>query len=175
MRSLFSVSRCLEFITVCTFTLGTTAQGATRTAGSLSQADIQTAVDAAVDGDTVQLPEGIATWTAGVTVNGKFITIQGAGIDKTTIVGGDYAPSSTRPTHRVFEITAKPGGLTRLTGVTIDGGIGAKDAYNKGMIALGGNSTTWRVDHIRVRATRTCAMHISASGGVVSRSTGMTL
>lgn len=119
----------------------------------------------------MQLPEGTATWTACVTVTGKFITIQGAGIDKTTIVGGDYAPSSTRPTHRVFEITAKPGGLTRLTRLTIDGGTGAKDTYNKGMISLGGDSTTWRVDHLRVRATRTCAMHVSASGGVIDHNT----
>ena len=109
---------------------------------------------------------GTCTWTASVAATGKYITLQGAGIDKTTIVAGDYAPN-TRPTHRVFEITAKPGGLTRLTGLTIDGGTGAKDAYNKGMVAIGGDSTTWCVDHIRVRATRTCAMHVYASGGVI--------
>lgn len=130
--------------------------GATRIAASLSQADVQKAVDAAADGDAVLLPAGTATWTACVVVTGKFITIQGAGSDKTTIVGGDYAPNPTRPTHRVFEITAKAGGLTRLTGLTINGGSGAKDDYNKGMIALGGDSTTWRVDHTHVRATRTC-------------------
>jgi len=147
--------------------LSSTVQGATRTADSLSHADVQKTVDAAVDGDTVQLPPGTATWTASVAVTGKFITIQGAGIDKTTIVGGDYAPSTTRPTHRVFDITSKPGGLTRLTALTIDGGTGTKDGYNKGMVSLAGNSKTWRIDHIRIRATRTCAMHVSASGGVI--------
>ena len=156
MRSPFSVTCYCSFLAGCMFALTTTAQAVTRIPTSLLQPDVQKTIDAAVDGDTVQLPEGTATWAAGVTVTGKFITIQGAGIDKTTIVGGDYAPSSRRPTHRVFEITAKPGGLTRLTGLTIDGGTGAKDAYNKGMIALGGSSTTWRVDHICVRATRTC-------------------
>lgn len=171
MRSGFGVTCYCVFLAGCVFAITTTAQAATRIAASLSQPDVQKTIDAAVDGDTVQLPEGTATWTASVTVTGKFITIQGAGIDKTTIVGGDYAPSSRRPTHRVFEITAKPGGLTRLTGLTIDGGTGAKDSYNKGMIALGGDSTPWRVDHIRVRATRTCAVQVSASGGVIDHNT----
>ena len=83
-----------------------------------------------------------------IRVADKFITIEGAGMGRTTIAAGEYPPSSTRPTRRVFEITAKPGGLTRLTGLTIDGGTGARDAYNKGMIALGGASTTWRIDHL---------------------------
>jgi hypothetical protein len=155
----------------CMLAFASAVQGATRTAASLSQGDVQEAVDAAGDGDTVLLPAGTATWSASVVVAGKFITIQGAGSDRTTIVGGDYLPSTTHPTHRVFEITAKEGGLTRLTSLTIDGGTGAKDAYNKGMIAVAGPSTTWRVDHLRVRATRTCAMHVSASGGVIDRNT----
>ena len=170
MRPSLAVPGCLAFLAwnICAF--NSTVHGATRIAASLSQADVQKAVDAAADGDAVLLPAGTATWTACVVVTGKFITIQGAGSDKTTIVGGDYAPNPTRPTHRVFEITAKAGGLTRLTGLTINGGSGAKDDYNKGMIALGGDSTTWRVDHTHVRATRTCAMHVSASGGVIDHS-----
>ncbi len=171
MRLSLTVSCGLVLLACHMFVLSSAGQGATRVAQSLSQADVQKAVDAAVDGDIVQLPVGTGTWTASVTATDKFITIQGAGTGRTTIVGGDYVPSATRPTHRVFEITAKPGGLTRLTGLSIDGGTGAKDAYNKGMIALGGDSTTWRVDHIRVRATRTCAMHVSASGGVIDHNT----
>lgn len=161
----------LGFFAGCVLALVSTVQAATRTAASLSQVDVQKAVNEASDGDTVLLPAGTATWTSAVVVDGKFITIQGAGSDKTTIVGGEYAPSPTRPTHRVFEITAKPGGLTRLTGLAIDGGTGAKDGYNKGMIALEGGSTTWRVDHLHIRATRTCAMHVSASGGVIDHNT----
>ena len=141
--------------------------GATITAADLSPAAVQRAVDAAADGDTVRLPAGTATWTAGVTVEGKFLSIVGAGIDRTTIVGGEYEPSTIRPTHRMFTITAKRGGLTRLSGMTLDGGTGARDDYNKGMVGLGGDSTTWRLDHLRLRATRTCAMHVYASGGVV--------
>lgn len=154
-------------IVICLAATSPPLHAATLTCASLAHADVQKAVEAAADGDVVQLPPGTATWTNSVAVAGKFITVQGAGIDRTTIRAGDYAPSSTRPTHRMFDITTKPGGLTRLTALTLDGGVGAKDAYNKGMVALGGTSGTWRIDHLRIRATRTCAMHIYASGGVV--------
>ena len=157
----------LALVAASFFPLNSIAVGATHIAKSLTQADVQRAVDAAINGDVVQLPAGTATWTAAVTITGKFITVQGAGIDKTTIVGGDYPPLTTHPSQRVFDVTAKAGGLTRLTALTIDGGAGTKDAYNKGMIAVAGDSTIWRVDHLRIRATRTCAMHVYASGGVI--------
>ena len=114
------------------------ADGETIVAASLSQADVQKAVDGATDGSTVELPAGTATWSTAVTVTDKFISIVGAGVDKTTIVGGEYPPSTGLPSHRIFTITAKPGGLTRLAEMTLDGGAGAKDDYNKGMVALAG-------------------------------------
>jgi hypothetical protein len=86
-------SACLVLV------IGPSLQGATLTADSVSREDVQKAVDAAADGDIVRLPAGTATWTASVRVADKFITIEGAGIGRTTIVGGEYAPSSTRPTH----------------------------------------------------------------------------
>ena len=143
------------------------AQGETITATGLSQAAVQTAVFKANDGDTVKLPAGTATWTTPVVINDTYITIVGAGIDKTTIVGGDYPQSTGEPTYRVFNITAKAGGLTRISGMTLDGGAGARDGYNKGMVAMSGDSHTWRIDHVRFRAARTCAMHVYASGGVI--------
>ncbi len=160
-------SLSLAFIAGCLLAFNPSLQSVTRTVGSLSTADVQNTINAAMDGDTVVLPAGTATWTNSVVVSNKFITLQGAGLDKTTIIGGDFAPSATRPTHRMLEIIAKPGGLTRLTGLTFDGGTGTKDPNNKGMLSLGGASKTWRIDHLRVRATRTCAMHVTASGGVI--------
>ena len=93
---------------------------------------------------------------------------RGAGTDKTTIIGGIFPAKSTL---RVFEIGTKKGGLTRLCNLTIDGGTGPRDGDNKGMLQVGGDSTTWRIDHLRIRATRTCAMHIHASGGVIDHNT----
>jgi len=61
----------------------------TRTAAALTPEAVREAIDAAKDGDTVQLPGGTAVWSKGWnTGHGakmKAITIRGAGIDKTTI------------------------------------------------------------------------------------------
>jgi hypothetical protein len=39
------------------------------------------------------------------------------------------------------------------------------------MLTVAGDSTTWRIDHLRIRATRTCAMQVYASGGVIDHNT----
>ena len=61
----------------------------THTATDLTPEAVWEAIDAAQDGDTVQLPAGTAVWSKGWnTGHGakmKAITIQGAGIDKTII------------------------------------------------------------------------------------------
>ncbi len=71
----------------------------------------------------------------------------------------------------MLEINAKKGGLTRLCNLTIDGGSGPGDRDNKGMLTVRGDSTTWRIDHLRIRATRTCGMHVYACGGVIDHNT----
>ena len=164
MRSVRNLSFFLSCFAGCLLALSPALQAATHTAAGLSLADVQAAVDAAADGDTVKLPAGTATWTACVKVAGKCITIEGVGADKTTIVVGTFPAGSTL---HVLEINAKKGGLTRLCNLAIDGGSGPKDGDNKGMLTLRGDSTTWRIDHLRIRATRTCAMQVYASGGVI--------
>ena len=61
----------------------------TRTAASLTPEAVWEAIDAAKDGDTVQLPAGTAVWTKGWNTGHwakmKAITVQGAGMDKTVI------------------------------------------------------------------------------------------
>jgi hypothetical protein len=59
-----------------------------------SQTDLQAAIDSANDGDTIMVPAGSWTWTTpgtydpAVEVNGKGITLQGAGVDQTIINDG---------------------------------------------------------------------------------------
>ena len=64
-------------------------------AANTSQAAVQAAIDAAVNGDTVNVPAGSATWTAPVTISGKSLTVKGAGVGQTIITGNmptsDYA------------------------------------------------------------------------------------
>ena len=59
---------------------------ATVNAVSTSQADVQTAIDTAVDGDTVEVPAGSSTWATRVTIpETKGIIFHGAGIGVTNI------------------------------------------------------------------------------------------
>ncbi|MFN2270197.1 MAG: hypothetical protein ACK2US_05125, partial [Anaerolineae bacterium] len=62
-------------------------------AASCSQGDVQSAIDAASDGDLVMVPAGACTWTTppgndevpAVSIDGKGITLQGAGTGQTVI------------------------------------------------------------------------------------------
>jgi hypothetical protein len=53
-----------------------------------SPSDIQAKVNGASAGDTISVPSGSYTWTAGVTIS-KSITLSGAGSDN--VLGIDYA------------------------------------------------------------------------------------
>ena len=62
--------------------------GETITANSVSQTDVQAAINAAQDGDTVMVPAGTATWTSNVAIPAdRNITVRGAGMDSTVISG----------------------------------------------------------------------------------------
>ena len=54
------------------------AEAATRSAASCNVADVQKAINASKDGDTVLVPAGDCTWGSGVTVE-KTVSIKGAG------------------------------------------------------------------------------------------------
>src|SRR5262245_43165457 len=73
---------CLSFLSL---SLQPNSFGATNSAASASDLDVQAAVNAAKNGDTVIIPAGTNTWTTGVTVRYKTLTIIGAGIDRTLI------------------------------------------------------------------------------------------
>ena len=55
------------------------------TAASSSQADVQDCLTAAVDGDTINVPAGTSTWSAGGIFVNKSVTIAGAGSTLTKI------------------------------------------------------------------------------------------
>ena len=111
----------------------TGAHATDRTAASCSSADVQAAVNVAAAGDRVLVPAGNCTYTSTVNIpNGKNITIQGAGINVTTISAG-----------REAHVFALNGSATRIIGFT----------FNKGQILIGGDATApvqdWRIDHNR--------------------------
>ena len=79
----------LSFFVAADGLLPKTVRAETRTAAALTPEAVWEAINAAKDGDIVQLPAGTAVWkkgwNAGHWAKMKAITIQGAGIDKTII------------------------------------------------------------------------------------------
>jgi hypothetical protein len=51
----------------------------TQTAKTCNSNDVQNAINAAAEGDTVVIPAGTCTWSSGVAISGKGITVQGLG------------------------------------------------------------------------------------------------
>ena len=87
---------------------------------------IQAAVDAAGNGDTILIAAG--TYREQVTVNGKDITLQGAGSGQTIIEAPDANllvsnasdPNATRPTKYAV-VTIKGDADVTIAGLTVDG------------------------------------------------------
>ncbi|NPU84680.1 MAG: hypothetical protein HPY65_09350 [Syntrophaceae bacterium] len=97
-------------------------------AESCSQEHILTAIQSAETGDTVVVPPGLCTWTAGIKIpEDKKITLRGAGIDKTILHVGD--PGRTRVTLSL----GRSG--SRIEGFTFDN------------MFLKMNGTGFRIDH----------------------------
>ena len=121
-------------------------------AAGCSQQDVQAAVDKAVDGDTVLVPEGTARWTTVkahmpcVRIENKAITLKGAGTGetRTTIIcdtGTSYGPED--PIH----ITGGTGKPFRITGFVFDGL--KKDKMDNPIVINNGSYLNFRIDHCR--------------------------
>jgi hypothetical protein len=99
------------------------ASAATRNAATCSAADVQTAINSSLAGDTVVVPPGSCNWGAtAVSLSGKNITLQGAGIGNTVI-------TSTGTTLTWGTSSA------RVTGFS----------FTVALFTLGGDG--WRIDH----------------------------
>ncbi|MHB1035948.1 MAG: hypothetical protein ACYC35_15200 [Pirellulales bacterium] len=126
-----------------------TGHAETRLAAALTPEAVWDAINAAKDGDIVQLPEGTALWKKGWNTNHwakfKAITIQGAGIDKTIIRDGTSTASGDEP----FDIKGVEGKPFRITGITFDGtGLPSAGTW-AGAMVIGGNCKNFRVDHCK--------------------------
>ncbi len=120
----------------------------TRMAADLTPEAVWAAIDAARDGDVVQLPAGTAAWSKGWNSGHgapmKAITIRGAGMDKTAILDHRAARSDTP-----FLLIGVEGKPFRVTGLTFD----AKDWPDAGqaMLAVRGTCKDFRIDHCAFR------------------------
>ncbi len=121
----------------------------TRSAAGLTPEAVWEAIDAAKDGDTVELPEGTAVWksgwNAGRWAKMKAITIQGAGIDKTVI----RTDTTRNPGEKAFVINGVEGKPFRITGITFDGTGFPNAGIWAGEIVISGNCKNFRIDHCK--------------------------
>ncbi len=107
------------------------SSAATINAASCSQADVQTAINAASAGDTVSVPPGNCTWTSGVTIT-KGITVQGTVETSTVITSSGILP---------FTIDLSSG-FARISQMTLIGNA------PWGYIQVDGSNASFRLDHL---------------------------
>jgi len=133
------------------------AQAKSITALTPSFFDVNTAIGSAVDGDTVIIPAGTASWTSYLTIT-KAITLMGqtttdsvAGTanDKTIV---QYNLTDTRPLINVRSVAGK---VYRISGITFQSI--SNVASRNGFIVLGGYSQKVRVDHCHFALARSPA------------------
>jgi len=153
-----AVFRIAAFVALILLAHSTTALGATVNSTTCGRSDVAAAVTSAKDGDTVLIPAGKCTWTTNLTITNKFLTLQGAGIDQTTIVDG-VSKAVFPNIPQVLVITTKDGGLTRITGLTFQGGT-VEDPNNKGMVVIQGTSSQTRIDNCKFIPTKTHGLSI---------------
>lgn len=110
------------------------AWAATITAASCSATNIQTAINAASDGDTVTVPSGNCSWTTSVTMpNTKGLILQGAGAGRTNItMGGNQLILQTSAARRPV----------RITGFSF-----IKNSGTRWDVQITGTAPNWRIDH----------------------------
>lgn len=125
-------------------------QAKTIIAASAELRDVQAAVAAAVDYDTVRIPAGTATWmvkyqTDYIRIDKRALTIMGAGIDKTVLKMVNNSGAAT-PNYPFF-IIGQEGKPVRICHMTI--AASELTTENVGGIAIQGTCKTWRVDHIK--------------------------
>jgi len=125
------------------------AQAKTITALTPSFFDVNKAIGSAVDGDTVIIPAGKATWTTqlaldkGITLMGQTTTNSAAGtaVDNTIIV---YNLSALMPLIRVPSVLGKS---YRISGLSFQDSPTRTVTAANGFIGLLGSSQSVRIDH----------------------------
>ena len=144
------------------------AQAKTITALTPSFFDVNKAISSAVDGDTIIVPAGKATWTSklvitkAITLMGKTTTdsVAGTAVDQTII---QYNNSAATPTQ--IQVQSVAGKSYRITGLTFQAYPG-NTVHPPGFIVLSGQSQQVRVDHCDFQEMPNVDKLFAVGGGV---------
>jgi hypothetical protein len=142
-------------------------------AASCSNEDVQDAIDAASDGDFVMVPVGACAWTTlpgddsvpAVSIDGKGITLQGAGAGQTVITD----TTGTGWNNSLIRVNGVEGKPFRITGFTFT------EVNSPAAIGIYGTNKGFRVDHNAFENPTgpSCVSAINVSGytyGVIDHS-----
>ncbi|HEY1789399.1 MAG TPA: hypothetical protein VGJ73_14665 [Verrucomicrobiae bacterium] len=142
----------LFFLFLLIFGVSHSVNAAVVNANSDSLSDVQSAVNQANPGDTVNVPAGTATWTGTLTVNND-IQIIGAGVGRSTLV--DNVP---RGNGTLISWNTVSNGFCRLSGFSFNY-LNTSVAYG-GTVGIGGYSHAVRVDHCSFTNLYNCEIQI---------------
>ena len=129
------------FIIFICFFINYNSEAATINATSCSQANVQAAVNSANEGDTVIIPAGSCTWTTGIAINNKALTLSGSGKGVTKLTDGT---TTNDPMISIVSVEGKP---VRIKDITFQA------LHSPAAIKIRGTTKTWRVDHCEFLVT----------------------
>ena len=138
--------------------------GSTRAAATCSQADVQSAIDLASDGDTIAVPAGICIWTASVKIIGKGLTLRGEGVDRTVI-------TDSMPSANVLEAEINnTNSLLRITGFTFNANNIAKTTALAEMVVSASSDAIdkFRIDNVKLANVYSRGIFVVMNGFDVS-------
>jgi hypothetical protein len=95
------------------------AEAQTVSATSCGSSDVQTAINNATEGQTVTIPAGKCTWTSGVTISGKGITVSGSGAGRIIAYSSDTLSIGTGSKSINVTSTLVSGSLSISNGQTL--------------------------------------------------------
>jgi hypothetical protein len=152
--------------------LGACARASTIHALSCSQSDVQTAINAAQDGDTVRVPAGSSSWTSGVIADlrtvPRSLVLKGAGSASTVII------DEVNPRTSMLVVTTAAGHFFRLSGFAFQGSDAVRGAHWRGAVVVNGDAKTMRIDSCAFRFNNGGLRAIEVGGyvfGVIDHNT----
>lgn len=86
--------------------------GAARGQATCGTTDVQSAINSASEGATVNIPAGTCSWTTGVTISGKGITVQGAGAGRVIAVDVETSAITLGTGTKTFNFVRNDQGAT---------------------------------------------------------------
>ncbi len=149
----------------------TSARAATRTAKTCSQQDVQAAIDAAQDGDTVVVPAGTSEYktitprSPVLIIKNRGIALIGAGIGRTILRDLSFDPKNPW-SGGLIHAEGGSGKALRISGFTFDG-TGIQDAGKPAIINIHGAYADLRIDHCQFLNVNGAIMTSGLMRGVV--------